>query len=58
MSWWENCSEILLHNMTVQDMKQLVEDKLDKMYIPRFIRRFFIDGISQLKRWKNTSKNS
>jgi hypothetical protein len=42
------------HNpdMTVDEMKALIIEKLREKGYPRFIARFFTFGVSQLKRWR------
>jgi hypothetical protein len=41
-------------NMTMEQMRGLVKDKLVEMGFPRFAAGFFTKNIPHLKRWKNT----
>jgi len=43
-------------DFTVQQMKELVVDKLVEMKFPRFIAKLFAFNIPKLKRWKTTSE--
>lgn len=40
-------------DMTMDEMKTLVKDKLKEMGFPSFIAGWFTKGIPKLKRWKN-----
>jgi len=42
-------------DFTVQQMKELVVDKLVEMKFPRFIAKFFAINIPKLERWKTIS---
>jgi len=39
-------------DMTLDDMKALIVDKLREKGYPRFIARFFTIGLNRLKRWQ------
>lgn len=45
--------EFTLPNITVDEMKQLVEDKIVSFGFPRFLSKFFTRNIPKLERWKN-----
>jgi len=40
-------------DMTVDDMKALVKDKMKEMGLPGFLAGFFTYNIPKLERWKN-----
>jgi len=40
-------------DMTIEEMKILVKEKLKEMGFPGFISGWFTKGIPKLKRWKN-----
>ncbi|MBI3265743.1 MAG: zinc ribbon domain-containing protein [Chlamydiae bacterium] len=42
-----------LPNITVDEMKNRVKDKLKEFGFPGFLTGFFTKGISGLERWKN-----
>ncbi|MDO8329484.1 MAG: zinc ribbon domain-containing protein [Fluviicoccus sp.] len=39
-------------DMTLEEMKALVVDKLQEKGVPRFIGKFFALGLPRLKRWR------
>jgi len=38
--------------MTVEEMKELVKEKMVEMGTPKFLSGFFTKGIPKLERWK------
>jgi hypothetical protein len=49
---YEN-GEFLNPNLSVNEMKQQVENKIVQFGFPKFIARFFTKNIHKLKRWEN-----
>ncbi|WP_410259996.1 zinc ribbon domain-containing protein [Bacillus cereus] len=50
---YEN-GEFTLPHITVDEMKQLVENKIVSFGFPRFSSKFFTRSIPKLERWKNS----
>lgn len=44
--------EFVSPNMTVTEMKKLVQDKMSEFGFPRFISKLFTRNIHKLERWK------
>ena len=40
-------------DMTIDQMKVLVVEKLQEKGFPRFVGKFFASGLKNLKRWRN-----
>lgn len=49
---YEN-GEYVLPTVTVDEMKQRVEDKIVEFGMPRFLTRLFTRNIHKLERWKH-----
>ncbi|WP_163100516.1 zinc ribbon domain-containing protein [Peribacillus alkalitolerans] len=47
--------EFVQPNITVHEMKKLVEDKIVEFGMPRFLAKLFTRNIHKLKRWENSS---
>jgi Putative zinc ribbon domain len=45
--------EFTAPNLTVEQMRERVKDKLIEFGIPRFLTRLFTRNIHKLERWKN-----
>jgi len=45
-------------NITVEEMKTLVEGKLRSMHLPGFLARRFASDVPTLRRWRNKSSGS
>jgi Putative zinc ribbon domain len=39
-------------NMTIEEMRALVIEKLRERGFPKFVARFFASGLDRLKRWR------
>jgi hypothetical protein len=50
---YEN-GEFVLPNLTVDEMKQRVHDKIAEFGLPKFMAGFFTRNIHKLERWKNS----
>jgi len=42
-----------MHDITVQQMQELVKGKMKEVGLPGFLAGFFTKGIPKLGRWKN-----